>query len=182
VDLISLWTQYQRRITQVLLKKVSALKFHNKAKLIIEEVVEGAGEDVEMEKGGLGVVQEGEDSLPCLILLTEGALEEKEENVPPVPPEGSSRVTGGVLRGRAVGNVLNLPDTSELIQDIPVPAKGTVRLYSDLSHQPSTHQPILTMKTDAKPTLGPILQKLARSYSPVRSKYLWCHLSFLISL
>jgi hypothetical protein len=168
----------------VLLKKVGALKFHNKVRLIIEEVVEGAGEDAEMEKGGLEVVQEGEDSLPCLILLTEGALEEKEEKVPIATPpaEGSSRVTGGVLRGRAVGNVLNLPDTSELIQDIPVPAKGTVRLYSDLSHQPSTHKPILTMKTDAKPTLGPILQKLARSYSPVRSKCLWCHHSLLTSL
>jgi hypothetical protein len=153
----------------------------------MEPVSEGndssAAEDVEMEKGGLEVVQEGEDSLPCLVLLTEGALE-KEENVPTATPpaEGSSRVTGGVLRGRAVGNVLNLPDTSELIQDIPVPAKGTVRLYSDLSHQPSTHKPILTMKTDAKPTLAPILQKLARSYSPVRSKCLLCHLSLLTSL
>ena len=101
-------------------------------------------------------------------------LEDKGEDAPTAtpPPEGSSRTTGGVLRGRATGNVFNLPDACDLLGDTLIPAKGTLKLYSDLSHQPSTHKPALTMKTDAKPTLGPILQKLARSYSPVRSKHL----------
>src|SRR6266850_6820264 len=86
------------------------------------------------------------------------------------PAEGSSRVTGGFLRGKAMGNVLNLADSPDLLVDVPIPAKGVVRLYSDLSHQPSINNPTMTLKTEAKPTLGPILEKLARSYSPVKSK------------
>ncbi|KIL56370.1 hypothetical protein M378DRAFT_17139 [Amanita muscaria Koide BX008] len=36
-----------------------------------------------------------------------------------VPLEGSSRVTGGVLRGRAVGNVFSLAD-SDMLQELPL--------------------------------------------------------------
>jgi hypothetical protein len=127
-------------------------------------------EDVDMEKGEHA--EDGKELHPDQFETAEVCPEDKREAEDLTPlPEGSSRTTGGVLRGRAMGNVLNFPDASDPLGDRPVPAKGTLRLYSDLAHQPSTHQPILTMKTDAKPTLGPILHKLSRSYSPVRSKF-----------
>ena len=160
-------------------------------------------EDVDMEKGDHELVQEGKEHNPDLFEYAEMGLEHKRPDTPPAnelvqegkeqdpdlfehaemglehkrpdtpPAQGSSRTTGGVLRGRAMGNVFNFPDAPDILEDTPVPAKGTLRLYSDLAHQPSIHKPILTMKTDAKPTLGPILQKLARSYSPVRSMCLY---------
>ena len=87
---------------------------------------------------------------------------------PDIPAEGSSRVIGGTSRGRAMGNYLSLPDASEVLMDKPVPAKGTVRVYSALQHQPSVHEPVMSFKVEAKPTLGPVLAKVARSYSPLR--------------
>jgi hypothetical protein len=88
-----------------------------------------------------------------------------------VPLEGSSRVTGGVLRGRAVGNVFNLAD-SDMLVDRVVPVKGIVRVYSNRSHHPLYHKPTMTMTTETKPSLGPVLQRLAKKYSPVTSKCL----------
>jgi hypothetical protein len=115
---------------------------------------------------------------PEVVLENKGEHEDVPTASP--PPEGSSRATGGVLRGRAIGNVLNLPDAPEVLGDALIPARGTLKLFSDLSHRPSTHKPIMTLKTEAKPTLGPILQRLARGYSPVRSEYLWHVISSLI--
>ncbi|KAM6491162.1 hypothetical protein JOM56_013401 [Amanita muscaria] len=86
------------------------------------------------------------------------------------PPHGSSRVTGGILRGRAVGNVLNLPDAPDFLDDV-IPEVGTVKLYSDLSQHPSTHRPVLTMKTKMMSSLKPILEKLVNRYSPISSEY-----------
>jgi len=115
--------------------------------------VEEKGVEQDTEKGA-------EDASPF--------AKDVEDVIPPA--QGSSRVTGGILRGRAVGNVFNLPDAPDVLVDEVIPSKGLVRLYSDLSHQPFAHKPIITMKTETKPTLGPILQRLGRSYSPVRSK------------
>ena len=83
------------------------------------------------------------------------------------PPEGSSRVTGGILRGRAIGNVLNLPDADDLVEPA-IPAKGTVKLFSDLALKPSQHKAIFTFSTRAESSLGPVLERLGRNYSPVR--------------
>ncbi|KIL68997.1 hypothetical protein M378DRAFT_1058818 [Amanita muscaria Koide BX008] len=69
---------------------------------------------------------------------------------PAIPPlEGSSRVTGGFARGRAIGNVLNLSDAPFLLADKPTPAKGVVRLYPDLSHQPGVNKPMFIQTTVA---------------------------------
>jgi hypothetical protein len=84
------------------------------------------------------------------------------------PPEGSSRVTGGFSRGRAIGNVYNLSDAADLLPDHIVPATGKVRLYSDLTHQPGVDKPKFTLKAEATPRLGPVLAKLGRLNSPVR--------------
>jgi hypothetical protein len=115
-----------------------------------------AGADMNKDKEGTGVIASGDATMA---------------SPPPAspPPEGSSRVTGGVLRGRAVGNVLSFTDAQDLLTTNFVPAKGTVRLYPDLSHNPSYNKPIITLKTEAKPTLGPVLKRLARGYSPIRN-------------
>jgi hypothetical protein len=91
------------------------------------------------------------------------------------PLNGSSRVTGGILRGRAVGNVLNLPDAPDFLDDV-IPEVGTIKLYSDLSQHPSTHRPVLTMKTKMMSSLKPILEKLVNRYSPISSEF--CPLLF----
>jgi hypothetical protein len=85
------------------------------------------------------------------------------------------------LRGRALGNNLNLADAPDILAEQPMPAKGIVKLYLDLEHQPSSVKPALTFKTEAKPTLGPILKSLSGRFSPVRSE---CSrfLTFLISI
>ncbi|KAK2464943.1 hypothetical protein APHAL10511_003019, partial [Amanita phalloides] len=63
------------------------------------------------------------------------------------------------------GNVLNLGDADDILEP-HILAKGTIKLFSDLSHKPSQHKPTFTFNTEAGPTLGPILEKLARDYSP----------------
>jgi hypothetical protein len=147
-----------------------------------------------MEKGDLRIIQEDDSGIMMVkgdgTALVESAVIQKgkgvdsasneevgkeamgdiNEDAPTAtpPPYGSSRVTGGVLRGRAVGNVLNFPDTPDFLDDA-VPEQGTLKLYSDLSQHPSTHKPVLTMKTKAMSSLKPILQKLVKLYNPVKS-------------
>ncbi|KAM6491148.1 hypothetical protein JOM56_013387 [Amanita muscaria] len=102
-----------------------------------------------------------------------GQVESSRDVLPPA--EGSSRVIGGFSRGRALGNVLNFPDAPDLLVDGPFPAQGIVRVYSERSSMPSVHKPSMTMKAETKPTLGPILQKLGRKYSPVRKCRIFAH-------
>jgi hypothetical protein len=142
---------------------------------VSQDVEQAHGSDLEYIPGteDLGVennvVDDGDDNL--------GGYQDKGGNQgdihmasppPAIPAEGSSRVTGGTSRGRAVGNYLSLPDASEMLMDKPIPAKGTVRVYSVLQHQPSVHKPVMTFKVEAKPTLGPVLEKVAKFYSPLQ--------------
>jgi hypothetical protein len=91
---------------------------------------------------------------------------------PPVSPprnalQGASRTTGGVLRGRAYGNVFNRADGDEEIHVRP--RKGKVLVYQS-PRDPITHKPDMSITSDVTPRLKPILKTLARGYSPVRSK------------
>jgi hypothetical protein len=135
----------------------------------------GLGEvgDVE-EDSALKPIQEADDEMEG---IEEGMGQVVSTGDVLPPAEGSSRVTGGVLRGRALGNVLNFPDTTDLLVDRPVPAEGLVILYSNRSHIPFVHEPAMTLNTETKPTLGPILQRLGRKFSPVRSKCLSVYMS-----
>jgi hypothetical protein len=126
------------------------------------------GEDNEVQ--GTGQVNDGGNI---------GDDEGDAEMCSPPPAEGASCTTGGILRGRAVGNVLNHADAPDMVADQFAPAKGVVRLYSDLAQHPAQVRPTMTLKSSAAPTLAPILKKLARSYSPVQSK---CQIMLLIDL
>jgi len=81
--------------------------------------------------------------------------------------QGASRMTGGILRGRALGNVFNHADGEDEIQ--VVPRKGKVFIYQS-PQDPMAHKPDMSIVSEVTPQLKPILKTLARKYSPVRSE------------
>ncbi|KAF8229151.1 hypothetical protein L208DRAFT_1288055, partial [Tricholoma matsutake] len=82
--------------------------------------------------------------------------------------QGASRITGGILRGHAQGNVYNIADRIEYEGDIS-PTTGKVFVF--WSHgNPDTSEPYMTLSHHVTPTLGPVLKKLGIQYSPVSKK------------
>jgi len=100
-------------------------------------------------------------------------------NLPPLerepPANGSSRATGGIFRGRALGNSFNIGDEHDDMQEDVMPLiRGRVNITivkqppGDLViENPSSY---LKVNSPCYETLGPVLKKVAKSYSPVRSK------------
>ena len=91
---------------------------------------------------------------------------------PPASPPcfdlgGASRVTGGILRGRAYGNVYNHAD-AEMMFDLE-PRMGKVQVYTTCV-DPTLTKPDMVLKHKVTPKLKPILKALARGYSPVCCK------------
>ncbi|KAF8806945.1 hypothetical protein BYT27DRAFT_7167214 [Phlegmacium glaucopus] len=92
----------------------------------------------------------------------------------PPRPYGSSRMTGGILRGHALGNTLNAADFQSS-EPVLHPVIGKVLVYA------STEDPANLSVQNMKPTtfvkhqvtlsLRPVLSKVADKYSPIRSKY-----------
>lgn len=91
---------------------------------------------------------------------------------PPMSPsrglQGASRTSGGILRGRAHGNVFNLADAEFALHSES--KIGKVMVF-DRPGNPKTAEPIMVLRTEATTKLKPILKSLARNYSPVRSKH-----------
>ena len=83
--------------------------------------------------------------------------------------QGASRVTGGLLRGRAHGNVFNFADAITF-KDTHHPATGKVHVYQTHS-EPDTTPPYMSFKHNVTADLAPVLEKLAIQYSPIRSKF-----------
>ncbi|KAF8804433.1 hypothetical protein BYT27DRAFT_7107409, partial [Phlegmacium glaucopus] len=89
------------------------------------------------------------------------------------PPRlhGSSRTTGGILRGHALGNTLNAADFDD-VSDMLHPIPGKVLVYS------SNQDPANLSLEDLKPTtfvkhnvtssIRPVLAKVAEKYSPIQ--------------
>ena len=93
-------------------------------------------------------------------------------NSPPASPPrfdlgGASRVTGGILRGRAYGNVYNHADTKTMFD--PESRMGKIHVYMTRV-DPALVKPDMVLKHKVTPKLKPILKSLAQGYSPVRSK------------
>jgi hypothetical protein len=83
--------------------------------------------------------------------------------------QGASRTSGGIFRGKALGNVFNHGDSADLsLQATHV--KGIVKLYNTLVKKPHETDPWIILKVEVSPSLGPILSKLAKRYSPVKGK------------
>jgi hypothetical protein len=103
-------------------------------------------------------------------------------NSPPTSPPrcGASRATGGILRGRAYGNVFNHADAAEMKFDLE-PRMGKVQVYM-ARVDPSLTKPDMVLKHKVTHKLKPILKALAQGYFPVRSKLFiifWIILSIL---
>ena len=106
---------------------------------------------------------------------------------PPSSPsknlQGASRTTGGFSRGQALGNTFNIADTPdyEMDLDLSLAIPGKVYIYdstSDLMElDPNTMKPRRILKTDVSRTIAPVLTKLARKYSPIRSMFIKLNLN-----
>ena len=100
---------------------------------------------------------------------------------PPASPPmyGASRTTGGVFRGCAVGNAPNAADYSNHDnQDYVGPVPGQILLYVSqddpacLVPESLTAYARLRYDYSPKTPIAPVLEKIARKYSPVRSAHL----------
>jgi hypothetical protein len=86
--------------------------------------------------------------------------------------QGASRMTGGVLRGRAHGNVFNFADADAQVEPATQDSiMGKVHVYKT-HDEPSASKPYMTMKQEVTGNLGPVLTNLASLYSPVKSEHL----------
>lgn len=95
-------------------------------------------------------------------------------NSPPTSPPrfemgGASRITGGILHGRAYGNVFNHADPE--MKSNTESRMGKVQVYM-ARVDPTLTKPDMVLKHKVTHKLTPILKALARGYSPVRSKLL----------
>jgi hypothetical protein len=88
---------------------------------------------------------------------------------PTLELHGASRVTGGVLRGRAHGNVFNHADADGVMGFNMGPRMGKVQIFMTRV-DPTITKPDMVLKHKVTPKLNPILKSLARGYSPIRSK------------
>jgi len=82
--------------------------------------------------------------------------------------QGSSRTTGGIFRGRALGSAFNFADADRMDLDpVNYTKTGKVLLYTSRDHGA---RPAMTISHDTVGDLPPVLEKLARKFSPIRSK------------
>ena len=83
--------------------------------------------------------------------------------------QGASRMTGGILCGRAHGNNFNFADATleDESQESPV---GKVYVYKTHG-DPHVSKPYMTLKHEVTMDLAPVLEDLALHYSPVSSKW-----------
>ncbi|KAG6914447.1 hypothetical protein DXG01_017230, partial [Tephrocybe rancida] len=90
----------------------------------------------------------------------------------PVQLQGASRISGGIFRGRAVGNVFNYADLKDLQSTALGPVKGKVHLFVSNNDPamllPSGTSPSMTFKQEVLSSLSPILKKMAQSYPPIK--------------
>jgi len=86
---------------------------------------------------------------------------------PMIDLQGASRVTGGILRGRAQGNVFNNADAIPLDYGLEHRI-GRVQVYTAYA-DPTIVKPHMELKHAVTPNLTKVLRVLSRKYSPVRS-------------
>lgn len=103
-------------------------------------------------------------------------------NSPPASPPrfelaGASRVTGGIIRGRAYGNVFNHADAEMMFRSEP--RMGKIHIYTQ-HVDPTLTKPNMVLKHKVTPKLKPILMTLGHQYSPVCSKLFIFLMDYLI--
>jgi hypothetical protein len=92
------------------------------------------------------------------------------------PSMGSSRISGGILRGRAHGNILNHADFTTTTFEFETPVKGEVNLY--VTDQYPRHVNFELLKGESElvvmvkvvRSMAPILDMVARKFSIIQSE------------
>ncbi|KAF8344787.1 hypothetical protein F5887DRAFT_865119, partial [Amanita rubescens] len=82
--------------------------------------------------------------------------------------QGASRTTGGIFRGRAHGNVFNIGDAKEVFE-VDSPKTGKLKLFK-AGQDPSSHKPHMTVNVKVGAKLAPVLNELAKRFSPIKNK------------
>ena len=92
-------------------------------------------------------------------------------DLPDIHPQGSSRATGGILRGRAAAGFYSPADEVKMFDGIGI-AKMTVKIYTSdsnplyLNHNNMVPSSKVTIKMN--PNLGPILDNISQRYPAIQ--------------
>ena len=121
--------------------------------------------------------QHGRSTTPKPVIIADDDITMKSPPTSPLNLHGASRISGGVFRGQAVGNVLNAADFSNLNNNNYIgPVRGQVNIYlsqedpARLSPDSLTAYARLPYDYASHTPIAPVLEKVARRYSPVRRK------------
>ena len=88
---------------------------------------------------------------------------------PPPALHGSSRTTGGHMRGHATGNVFNFADACDNDNlETPVLRTGKVHIYTSPVDSIDV-KPSCILKVDVQFSMAPILKSIAAKWSPIES-------------
>jgi hypothetical protein len=100
-----------------------------------------------------------------------------------VPAYGSSRSTGGVFRGKALGNAMNIGDANEIWEGMDIfteglaqkPIKGKIHFYISSLNPPDvdiTQSSFIANVHDISKceTIQDVISRGSRDYSPIRRK------------
>ncbi|KAK2464062.1 hypothetical protein APHAL10511_003932 [Amanita phalloides] len=79
--------------------------------------------------------------------------------------QGASSTSGGVIRGKAYGNVLSHQDMPEIQGEVVKPVKGEVRVFTSLI-DPTNIKPTLIVKVNTDPNLVQVLKQIKKKYTP----------------
>ena len=141
--------------------------------------------EVEVEEGGgnkkvghdptdVETRQRGRSVTPRPTFLAEDISMQSPTNSPP-KLHGASRTSGGLFRGQATGNALNAADFSDSNNNESIgPVRGQINIYlsqddpARLSPDSLTTYAHFSYDYAAKTPIAPVLERVARRYSPVR--------------
>src|SRR6266699_3553856 len=117
--------------------------------------------------------QRGRSTTPKVVV--DGDIKMTSPQNSPPKLHGASRTSGGIFRGHATGNVLNAADFLNTDNDEYVgPVRGQINIYlaeddpARLSPDSLTAYARLSYDYAAKTPIAPVLERVARRYSPVR--------------
>jgi hypothetical protein len=92
-----------------------------------------------------------------------------------IHPQGSSRATGGILRGRAAASYYSPADEPKIYFDGIGTTKLTAKIYTsnldplNLNHDNMVPSSKVTVKMN--PNLGPILENISQRYPAIKGIY-----------